>query len=182
MPAVETATAFYLYGAEPSMTAMSSRAAQQQVLFIPNVSRRPMATPESATNIEGTSTAQEDVIPTESQLTQADLMIAQLLRMEQLDANWDGSEAAKPLEFSLKDACAFIRALAPESVIPRPALHADGHAILFLRGQNVYAELEFLGNKRIGYYARRGGQEWSDETDFDGRTLPEGLSQLGFAT
>ncbi|MGH6811861.1 MAG: hypothetical protein ACREDM_05765 [Methylocella sp.] len=130
---------------------------------------------------EGVSTVQENVAPVESRLTQADLTAAQLLRMEQWDFDWDGSEAAKPLLFSLKDARTFIRALAPESVMPRPALHADGHAILFVRGPDAYAELEFLGNQRIGFYARQGGQEWTDEIEFDGRTLPEGLSRIGFA-
>jgi len=113
--------------------------------------------------------------------TQADRAVSQLIQFERLQADWDGNEAAKPLPFSLKDAREFVRALAPESVIPRPALHADGHAILFLRGPDVYAELEFLGRKRISFYARRGRQQWSDEIDFDGRTLPEGLSQIGFA-
>jgi hypothetical protein len=113
--------------------------------------------------------------------TQADRTVSQLIQFERLRADWDGNEAAQPLPFSLKDAREFIRALAPESVIPRPALHADGHAILFLRGPDVYAELEFLGKKRISFYARRGRQQWSDEIDFDGRTLPEGLSQIGFA-
>jgi hypothetical protein len=108
--------------------------------------------------------------------TLADRTIAQLLQFANMEADWDGNDAAK-----LSDAREFIRALAPESAIPRPALHADGHAILFLRGPETYAELEFLGKKRIGFYARRGEHEWSDEIDFDGRTLPHGLSQIGLA-
>jgi hypothetical protein len=120
-------------------------------------------------------------VRSEETKTQADRTIAQLFGFENLNADWDGNEAAKPLAFSIKDAREFIRALAPESIIPRPALHADGHAILFIRGPESYAELEFLGARRIGFYVRRGEQEWSDEFYFDGRAIPAGLLQIGFA-
>jgi hypothetical protein len=77
--------------------------------------------------------------------SRADAAIARLLRLEKLEADWDGSEAAKPIDYSLKDARNFIRKLSPDSVIPRAALHADGHAILFMREPDIYAELEVLG-------------------------------------
>jgi hypothetical protein len=201
MPAaIETSTALYLYGAEPAMTAVASRATQRREQVISTELLR-LAQRQNQIIIRGwqppesqdqyltaaslpygaMSTAPDATIPSEEPKTQADRTIAQLVQFGALDADWDGNEAAKPLPFSLKDAQQFIRALAPESVIPRPALHADGHAILFVRGPDTYAELEFLGNKRISFYARRGGQEWSDEIDFAGRTLPAGLSQIGLA-
>jgi hypothetical protein len=94
----------------------------------------------------------------------------------------DGSGAARPSPESLKDAREFIRSLAPESVFPRPALHADGNAVLLLRDADTYAEIEFLGGKKIGFYARRGRDEWADETSFGGASLlPSPMSQLGFA-
>ena len=182
MPAaVETATALYLHGTEPAMT-LASRPAQQRVRRIPKAFSPAGATFRAAPVVEGraSTAAEENVAAVETQLTQADMAIRQLLRMEQFDADWDGSGAARPLPSSLRDARAFIRALAPESVIPRPALHADGHAILFIRAPDKYAELEFLGDSLIGFYARRGGQEWADEIVFDGRAMPEGLSQIGF--
>jgi hypothetical protein len=111
----------------------------------------------------------------------ADAAVAQILKFEKIDADWDGSEAAKPLDYSLKEARSFIRKLAPESVIPRPALHADGHAILFVKDADAYAELEFMGNNKISYYARRGGEKWSGEIIFDGGLLPEGLSRIGLS-
>jgi hypothetical protein len=113
--------------------------------------------------------------------SRADAAIAQLLRLEKLEADWDGSEAAKPIDYSLKDARNFVRKLSPDSVIPRATLHADGHAILFMREPDIYAELEFLGNGKIDYFVRRGEQKWSDEFSFDGRSLPEGLSQIGLS-
>lgn len=179
--AIATAAAIHLYAEEPNITTLALESAYQCLLWRPLETFNVNGTFRPREAMGGVSTAQENVAPLESPLTQADLTAAQLLRMEQWDFDWDGSEAAKPLLFSLKDARTFIRALAPESVIPRPALHADGHAILFVRGPDTYAELEFLENQRIGFYARQGGQEWADEFEFDGRTLPEGLSRIGFA-
>lgn len=195
--AIETSTALYLYGTEPSMTAAASQAAQRRERvpspewlnlirgrqhFItgdfPTLPLESGSITDVLGHVQAISTAAEESIP-EEPATRADVVVAQLIRLEQFDANWDGSGAAKPLSFSTKEAREFIRSLAPESVIPRPTLHADGHAILFLREADLYAELEFVGDKRIDFYARRGGQEWSDEFDFDGHTLPEGLSKVG---
>jgi hypothetical protein len=206
MPAIEASTTVYLYTAEPSMTALASRVTQrreeaipgteEQIRFLDFVSRdewrrqiKPRDIQTAQTEEQGVATANTRAgaisvwaspLPEEPK-TQADRTVSQLIQFQHLHADWDGNEAAKPLPFSLRDARKFVRALAPESIIPRPALHADGHAILFFRGPDVYAELEFLGNKRISFYARRGGRQWSDEFDFDGRTLPEGLLQIGFA-
>jgi hypothetical protein len=197
--AIEASTALYLYGTEPSMTAISGRRAQRREQLVTrellrrlhlqaHVITQDIADTDRTeqTAASNLSSADRGVTSAEAVLTalpktQADRTVAQLFELGALDADWDGNEAAKPLAFSLDDARDFIRALAPESVIPRPALHADGHAILFLRGPDVYAEIEFLGKKRISFYARRGGQEWSDEIDFDGRTLPPGLSEIGLA-
>jgi hypothetical protein len=181
--AVEASTYLYLYSAQPAMTAISSRPAQQRVRIAPYDSYFTAgATFSSKPSVDGASSAQENWVPAETPATHADLTVAQISRLEALDADWDGNDAAKPLSFSLKEARDFVRSLAPESLIPRPALHADGHAILFLQLSDRYVELEFLGNKRVGFYARRGEQEWSDEIVFDGRTLPSGLLQIGLAT
>ena len=192
--AIETSTALYLYNAEPSMTAISARDTQCRELVIkgemwrhltrrmalPTSNERKEATGETAAPFGVVSTSIGRVVSPEEPKTQADRAIAQLLRFDSLDTDWDGNEAAKPLAYSVEEARGFIRALAPESIIPRPALHADGHTILFARGDDTYVELEFLGQHRIGFYARRGEREWSEEFYFDGRTLPAGLSQVGF--
>jgi hypothetical protein len=176
----ETALTLYLYGAQPGMTAVTSRPSQRRVLLFPTPRRDEGGTLAAAHHANGVSTAQEGMPDAASPLTQADLIVAQLLRMETFDSDWDGSEAAKPLAFSLVDAREFIRSLAPESIMPRPALHADGHAVLLLSTPETYAELEFLGDKKIGFYARRGGQEWGEDFSFDAGLLPDGLSQIGF--
>jgi hypothetical protein len=178
--ALETAVASYLNGSQPSITAVASQPAQPRTRIVAPAPRQGLTS--RATELrESVPTASNDNPIPESAKTPADIAIAQLIRLEQFDADWDGSDAAKPIVGTLKEARAFIRALAPESVVPRVTLHADGHAILFIRKPDVYAELEFLGNNKIGFYARRGEQKWSDEISFDGRSLPEGLSQIGLS-
>jgi hypothetical protein len=142
--AIETATMIYLYNAVPSPTA--AQPAQERVLFLlPSDAPRANATFMAETGSQGVYAVQ-DTIPATTNYPRApaDLVVAQLLRMEKWNADWDGNGAAKPSEFSLKDARAFIRALSPESIIPQATLHADGHTILFVNSAEDYAELEFL--------------------------------------
>jgi hypothetical protein len=190
MPGViATTTTGFFYGAEPSATVIAWQDAPHRERLIARSRARPtgatwaplpLAKPVPCAS-ELTREDNSDVLA-EQPKTQADHTIAQLIRFQNLGDDWDGSGAARPLSPSIKDARRFIRSLAPESAIPRATLHADGHAVLLLRGANVYAELEFLGQGRIGFYARRDGQEWGDEFSFDGGALPIGLSQIGFVT
>jgi hypothetical protein len=192
---LEASTALYLYNAESSMTAVALRDVQiREQLVLEKWRRaqleRQMAEQDAISEDQaivatiaafGTSST-TSAVRSEEPKTRADRTIAQLFRFEGLDADWDGNEAAKPLAFSIKDARDFIRALAPESIVPHPTLHADGHVILFIRGEDSYAELEFLGGSHVGFYARRGEKEWTDEFYFDGHVIPAGLLQIGFAT
>jgi hypothetical protein len=180
MPAIEAVTALYLATAEPSLTNLGSRVAQRRERIWESDGLLGISTTYQTLPIEsGASTAKEPSSSLASPLTQADRTIFSLRAFEKFQADWDGNGAEKPSLISIRDAREFIRSLAPESAIPRATLHADGHAILFLRGADSYAELEFLGNGKIGYFARRGDQEWSDEISFTGQNLPRGLSDVG---
>lgn len=184
--AIENVTEAYIRNAEPSITAMGSRAAQAYYLLVDDVVQKPawlvfdrstdVARSESNTKSPPAPQAELNTSP-----TRADATIRQLVKLSKLEADWDGNEAAAPSEASIREARGFLRRLSPESLMPRATLHADGHAILFVRGDDLYAELEFLGNNKIGFFARRGEQKWSDEFSFDGFSLPEGLSKIGFS-
>ncbi len=182
LTAIENITEAYLRDAEPCITLIASRPAQAYIRLVEPVTipAGPTIRTTSAKDSSGTK-ALEIGQGLSISPSPADAAVAQILRFEKFEADWDGSDAARPLTYSLKEAHAFIRKLSPDSVIPRAALHADGHAILFIRKPDVYAELEFLGDNKIGFYARRGEQKWSDEISFDGQSLPDGLSQIGFS-
>lgn len=178
MPAISTTTAD-LNNAEPPITVISNRPAYY---CMEHVQQNPL--PEAVTISQSlvpdkTQTAQSDAISSEEPKTLADLAIAQLLRFATLHRDWDGNDAAKPSTGSLADARAFLRSLAPESVIPQATLHANGNAVLLLRGPEIYAEIEFLGQKRIGFFSKKGEQTWGDEILYDGGKFPAGLSQIG---
>jgi hypothetical protein len=140
-----------------------------------------LSEPHLFRGITGLSTPEDTPALLESPPSASDNAIAQLLRFESFESDWDGNFAAKPSHASLRDAKEFIRALAPESAIPEPALHADGTAVLLLVRSDHYAELEFLGSKRIGYFARRGDEQWNEDFSFDGVVLPGGLRKVGLA-
>jgi hypothetical protein len=181
MPAIEAVTALYLASAEPSLTSLGSRIAQRRERIWGRSDFAPSSTTYRALpEFDLSPTVRELPDFSMSPLSQADRVIFSLQRFEKLTADWDGNGGEQPSLVSIRDARDFIRSLAPESAIPRATLHADGHVILFLRAANSYAELEFLGNRKIGYYARRGQQEWSDEIEFLGQALPRGLSDVGF--
>lgn len=183
LTAIENVTEAYIRNAEPSITLANARPAQAYYRLVDDLARPPLLF--NATDIanSGTDTklAAVEISSLNTAQSNADATIGQLLRLGQLEADWDGNDAAKPLDYSIKDARTFLRSLSPESVIPRATLHADGHAILFVREPDLYAELEFLGGNKIGFYARRGKDKWSDEFSFNGRSLPEGLLQIGLS-
>jgi hypothetical protein len=182
---IETTVVTGLSGLPSALTDVSSKPAQRwEMQATPDLLQAAAIT--RSIDVGNSSTVQTETsndyrAPEAQKPTLADTAIAQLIRFMSLEEDWDGNSAARPLEFSLKDARAFVRSLAPESIVPKPALHADGHAILFLRRADLYAELEFLENKTISYFARQGDTQWSDEIYFDGSALPHGLLKIGFA-
>jgi hypothetical protein len=176
---IGTATALYLQYSEPATVAIS--AGRPTISVVP--ARKALV--DGGTVVASSFDKQSATIGKESEqpfirLSLADQAVAQLLKMETWLDDWDGAGAAKPVADTLHEARSFIRLLAPESVIPRPALHADGKAMLFLRGPDSYAELEFLGESKIDCYARQGEREWADEISLQELKLPELLSQIGF--
>jgi hypothetical protein len=176
--AADSATATFVYSAAPSAARMSRDAQQRALFIVPGPQDRGTFV---VTAGHVSTTVADTQPPPLSEQSAADVAVGQLLRMGAWEKDWDGNQAAKPLGFSLRQAREFVRALSAESTIPRPALHADGHAILFLRQPDVYAELEFLGDQRVSFYARRGEQEWTDEFSFAGGPLPRGLLEVGLA-
>jgi hypothetical protein len=180
MITAEAVTLAQVSSAEAAITYVVSQAALPRALVLPKhlvptaMTPTQAAVAPSVTNTDGAISAQPSL------QTSADASVAQLLKLSNLDLNWDGYGAAKPKLASIFAARSFIRSLAPESIVPQPALHADGNAILFFRAPDAYVELEFVDQK-IEFYARRGQAEWADEIQ-PGGPLPVALSEIGFST
>jgi hypothetical protein len=180
LSATEAATIAHLSQTEAAVTWSSMRSVASHVRPLANFRTGGASATQAlpaAQNVAGTIEA--FIMPQQEQ-TKADVTVSQLIKFGNLGADWDGYGAAKPRGASIKAAKDFIRSLAPESVVPQPALHADGNTILFLRNvdSDIYAELEFFGSK-VEFFTRRGEQEWASEFQV-GTPLPPELSAIGF--
>lgn len=116
----------------------------------------------------------ETIRPTTSQ----EKLVGELRSWGMLTNNWDGEGAAAPDVSSLKEAVAFIRLLDEDVTFPEPMLHASGHAGLFWKDENLYADIEFLGARRIAYYIERHGDKHKGVLKFDLQKMPAVFSAL----
>lgn len=109
---------------------------------------------------------------TERQTTSRERVAGELRSWGLLTADWDGEGAAMPNVRSLKEAVSFIGLLDEDSVLPEPMLHASGHAGLFWKDGNLYADIEFLGDGRVAYYIERHGDKHKGVLKFDSQKMP----------
>jgi hypothetical protein len=179
LSAPEAATIAYFANAEAAVTWAAMRTVAPNIRSFRDFPSQPSQPTQALPDLHNLAGTVEVVPAPQQERTKADASVAQLIKFENLAENWDGFGAAKPDRSSIRAARAFIRSLAPESVIPQPALHADGSAILFFRDAHTYAELEFSGSK-VEFFARRGEKEWASEFQV-GAPLPTALFEIGFS-
>lgn len=103
--------------------------------------------------------------------------IGELRRWKFILSGWDGDQAQAPIPASLEDAITFVRLLA-DSATAEPMLHATGRAGLFWRENDLYADLEFLGSRRIAYFIERNGDEHKGVVNFDAKEVPAVLEAV----
>lgn len=126
---------------------------------------------EQATSIAPIhSTTQCD--DTDRPTTSLEKLVGELRGWQSLTANWDGEGAAVPDAKSLKEAVSFVRLLGERDPLPEPMLHASGHAGLFWKDDNLYADIEFLGDRRIAYYIEHQGDKHKGVVKFDSQNMP----------
>ncbi len=104
--------------------------------------------------------------------TSREKLIGELRRWGLLNENWDGEGAALPVASSLKEAVSFVRLLGEGDMLPEPMLHASGHAGLFWKEGNLYADIKFLGDGRVAYYIERQGDKHKGVLKFDSQKMP----------
>ncbi|WP_411728397.1 hypothetical protein [Methyloglobulus sp.] len=89
-----------------------------------------------------------------------------------LDTDWDGEGSYQPSDQSLKDSVSFISLLSQNMSIPEPMLLASGNAALYLNENNLYADIEFLGDGRIAYYVERNSDKHKGVLEFNPEEMP----------
>lgn len=105
-------------------------------------------------------------------------IVGELRSWSLLSANWDGEGAAAPDAGSLKEAVSFVRLFGEGDTLPEPMLHASGHAGLFWKDDNLYADIKFLGDGRVAYYIERQGDKHKGVLKFDSQKMPAVFTTL----
>ena len=104
--------------------------------------------------------------------TATEKIAGEFRRWRVLGSNWDGENAAAPVDASLADAVSFVRLLNDSELLPDPMLLASGRAGLFWKTDDLYADLEFLGAKQVAYYIERGKDKHKGVVHFDSKKMP----------
>ena len=119
------------------------------------------------------TTSDAPIATGERATTAAEKLIGEIRGWTLLDPNWDGEGAAAPIVTSLKESVAFIRLLGNAVELPDPMLLSAGHAGLFWKTGNLYADLEFLGDGRIAYFIEHEGEgKHKGVVKFDSEKMP----------
>jgi hypothetical protein len=104
--------------------------------------------------------------------TVSEKIIGEIRQWGFLKVNWDGEGASLPSAESIKDSVSFIKLIAENSTMPEPMLLASGNAGLYFNQNNLYVDIEFLGNNRISYFIKRGDDKHKGVLTFDNEKMP----------
>lgn len=110
--------------------------------------------------------------------TSNESIIGEIREWGLLEADWDGEGAVLPSTQSMKEAVSFVRLLDDEIMPPEPMLLASGHAALYWNANNLYADIEFLGDARISYFIKRSEDKHKGVLTFDSEKMPAVFSTL----
>ena len=105
-------------------------------------------------------------------------IIGEIRQWHLLRDNWDSEGAIAPNPDSIREAVSFVRLLNDNFALPEPMLLASGHAALFWNDEGLYADIEFLGDRRIAYFIKKNGCRHKGILTFDKRTMPVVLQTL----
>lgn len=122
----------------------------------------------STITIANSDSLEEATRPT----TSHEKLIGEIRQWGLLEANWDGEGAASPLIQSMKEAVSFVRLLNDDIMLPEPMLLASGHAGLYWNTNNLYADIEFLGDGRISYFIKNSEDKHKGVLAFNSEKMP----------
>ena len=134
----------------------------------------------TATTVNSTANAAniELIVELARPTTSHESIIGEIREWGLLGADWDGEGAALPSTQSMKEAVSFVRLLDNEIMPPEPMLLASGNAALYWNVNNLYADIEFLGDSRISYFIKRNEDKHKGVLAFDSEKMPAVFSTL----
>lgn len=104
--------------------------------------------------------------------TPSEMLVGEIRSWNLLAADWDGEGGDAPSTASIKEAVSFIHLLG-DAALPEPQLLASGRISLFWNDGDRYAEIEFLGDRRMAYYIKRNGDKHKGVLAFDSQKIPD---------
>lgn len=153
----------------PTVSSLPS-AFEAQVLPTHKLTTR---TYQTARNIIAVTVANDETFDASTrETTSVEMLIGEMRAWALFNANWDGEGAAKPLAASIKEAVSFAGLIKSSTDEPEPMLLASGHTALFWNENELYADLEFLGDHRIAYFIKKNGDKHKGVVAFDSENVP----------
>lgn len=110
--------------------------------------------------------------------TQREKLVNEIKDWRLLDDNWDGEGGLKPFTQSIEEAISFVALLGEEIILPEPMLLSSGHTALFWNEDNLYADIEFLGDGRIAYFIKKNGDKHKGVLEFKSQKMPPVFTAL----
>lgn len=110
--------------------------------------------------------------------TQKEKLTNEIKDWSLLDDDWDGEGGLKPVSQSIKEAIMFVALLDEKIILPEPMLLSSGHISLFWNEDNLYADIEFLGDGRIAYFIKKNGDKHKGVLEFKSQKMPPVFTAL----
>lgn len=110
--------------------------------------------------------------------TQKEKLASEIRGWSLLDDDWDGEGGLKPVNQSIKEAISFVALLDEKPILPEPMLLSSGHTALFWNEDNLYADIEFLGDGRIAYFIKKNGDKHKGVLEFKSQKMPPVFTAL----
>lgn len=157
----------------PNMIEQPMRASHRANIPAPSVLYTPALTSSASLNVDNFQF--NDVVRQTSEVEKA---IGEIRNYGSFSQNWDGEGANLPSIQSIKDSVSFLRLIADSEQLPQPMLHATGNVSLFWNDDELYADVEFLGQNRVAYFIKRKEDKHKGVISFDSEKMPAVFSAL----
>jgi hypothetical protein len=111
-------------------------------------------------------------------LSQKEMLTNEIKNLVFLDEDWDGEGALKPIRQSIREAIHFVSLLDEKIILPELMLLCSGHISLFWNENNLYADIQFLGNGSIAYFIKKNEDTYKNVIEFKLQEIPNIILHL----
>jgi len=139
---------------------------------IPTTSHSSIFTDRAFTTLTKTSLDLGQYLDTNRPTTPLESLIGEIREWNLLEADWDGEGAQAPSQASIRCATEFIRLFDQTISLPEPMLLNSGNISLLWSAPELYADLEFLPDRRIAYFVKKSADKHKGVLAFEATMSP----------